>query len=468
MKRLLASVCAFFFLCHTAFMVSADEITREITQTFESDRKDATYDFAEETEIEGYPFKLKDVQYKVIDTIEPTAEKKYSISKKENLSEKKYTFPETKVVKDSNGAEYTAKLVDTSFERVVKTDAVNQLVTGTYSTGYSSEEPTFPESRIVTVTDERTGVTKTTEIFFVKSYIVDDFKWREDDLVVTLTLKNYGVRIYYLGDITITHHQEAPVISDENKIKLTELLGKDSEKYLVSKLEWDGEPFEEDGVKCRKALVHFDCYTAKWEAYYEGYADFESVTYTAVGKYEYTVNPTDKPRYVIEATATYTLNETVSTTTTTTTTAESVTTTTTTTTTAEPVTTTTTAETESTTTVLTTAEKKKSPTVSKKVVTAVSVGGGTVLFSCVIVWGVLLGTGLVFYDDKGKRLGTHRVSSVIDVSSFFKKTDSPVLQVRMSKSAKKKLSRYVSYGFFREGKPCTYTVQTNTMFVYRD
>lgn len=135
--------------------------------------------------------------------------------------------------------------------------------------------------------------------------VLDDFSWRSD-VTILLTFSYYDSFGYVLGDVFIPYQEETPALEGAESV-LLDSLDLNPEQYRLTKFQWTGEPYEENGVMYRNAEASGQRYAASYRAVYSGTVSLPDVPgYDAVATYTGTVqHPTGETEYTVKAVASY-------------------------------------------------------------------------------------------------------------------------------------------------------------------
>lgn len=111
----------------------------------------------------------------------------------------------------------------------------------------AGEEP--PETAMITINEDNSGTTFDREVPLLEmketgSIWVDDFSF-------SVTVTGYGADAFYLGETEIPGEAELSEIGPE----LLTYLELPADCYRVDTVEWEGEPYVEEGTLCRNAVA---------------------------------------------------------------------------------------------------------------------------------------------------------------------------------------------------------------------
>lgn len=124
------------------------------------------------------------------------------------------------------------------------------------------EEP--PETAVVTLTDETAGTEYEREVPRLEVRETGS-RW-SDDFSFPITVSSYDAEQFYLGDKLIPAGGELSEYGGE----LLDYLGLPADCYRVDRIDWDGEPYEQDGLLCRSAVARGQKLVREVEAKYGG------------------------------------------------------------------------------------------------------------------------------------------------------------------------------------------------------
>jgi len=111
----------------------------------------------------------------------------------------------------------------------------------------TGEEP--PQTAVITIRDETSGTDFEREVPILEVKETES-RW-SDDFSFTVSMTGYGADAFYLGETEVPGGTELSELGDE----LLSYLGLPGECYRVDTVEWEGEPYEENGILCRNAVA---------------------------------------------------------------------------------------------------------------------------------------------------------------------------------------------------------------------
>lgn len=286
-------------LCCNCFSALAEEIT--ITKTFESNDPNAKYEFEKEFTEDDITYVWQKSSYDVTKKDEEVTIEKFD--KKvfvPNLIKADKSVLAQTIVEDD--IEFV--LQDCTFE-LQKTDMYEDVIANIKSDWVTSQ-PAFKEEITTEYTPNYIGanglLTVTLPLAKIEKEV--DYAWR-NDLLLTLTVKNYDAEYYIFHGKQFYYNEEQPEIDANTILSYFNL---SEENYKINSIEWDGEAYtNSDGISCRNVKITGDRYVAKYVATYTdrvvvGTADRYNANVNYVGEKE---TPTGVVTYTIEAVATY-------------------------------------------------------------------------------------------------------------------------------------------------------------------
>lgn len=265
-----------------------------IDEAFESENKDATYEFDKTTKKNGEDYTLIDVKYDV-------AVKKIANITKTNkvlTTDAAPYFAETIV---ENGLTYKLKGTTKADANEMGNRAINYTKAYTYN-GITKADG-IPESVTEDVRDEATNEVRT--VVMTRSNIVKSNEQVSDNFAFDVSVKSQAY--YQYKDHVIEYNADDPNLM-QYKDEILADLGLDSNIYTVESIVWTSEPvYDASEFVIRTATVKGYKSIADYEATYVATVDYptSNVVYTA----EYEADSTkNKTVYEIKATATYQLS----------------------------------------------------------------------------------------------------------------------------------------------------------------
>ena len=261
------------------------------SQTFESENKDATYNFDETVKKNGEDFVLIGVKYDV-------AVKKIANVTKTNkvlATDAAPHFDETIV---ENGLAYKLKGTTKADANEMGNRAVNYTKAYTYN-GITKID-SIPESVTEDIRDDATNEVRT--VVMTRSDLVKSNEQISDNFAFNISVKSQAYFQY--KDHMIEYDANDPCLL-QYKDEILADLGLDSNIYTVESIKWTSEPvYDAQGFVNRTATVKGHKSIADYEATYVATVDYPTanVVYTA----EYEADSTKNTAvYEIKATATY-------------------------------------------------------------------------------------------------------------------------------------------------------------------
>lgn len=290
------AVAVLCFCIAIPFVSQASEGLHVESKTFQSSTESGTYDFQRRIEVDGVRYKLKDVEYKVVSQqYKQVAGKVEHIeSSSEVPAGSKVSFDETIVIDDVT---YTLK-------EVMEKPATEHLQSVTTYTDYEYkvDKNSVPDSKEVTVTNDKTSLNETvkcnlSDISFIENRWVDSH--------IDIQFKDYNSTSFLWQGLKIANNlNEMPLLGYEKELLASVELKEENGQVL--KTYWTSDAFEKDGILYRNARADIKKLVPVYRANYEGEVRTEMMTYEAVYVGDGMVD-SDELEYTIEANATYEL-----------------------------------------------------------------------------------------------------------------------------------------------------------------
>lgn len=160
----------------------------------------------------------------------------------------------------------------------------------------------IPDQRVTEIDDLDTRQTVQATLQLKDKTVIREY-WR-DDFVFPITITGYDADVFILNGIEIPRDSDLTAYADA----FLRYLKLDGDSYRVSSIDWDGEPYEKDGVLMRNAVGRGSKFVKDIEATYYGEVKLPAI----VGKswhcvYEENIPIDRQTIYTMTATATYQL-----------------------------------------------------------------------------------------------------------------------------------------------------------------
>lgn len=296
--KMLLLLLFFCFYCNQESAL-AEEIT--ITKTYESNNTEEKYAFEKEYSEDGIKYVWQKTTYNIVKTDEKfiieNFDKKVFIPNL--LTDDKATLPQS-IVED----DIEFKLQDAEF-KLVDIDMFEDVYAHLTSDWVTSK-PEFAET-LTTEYKPNSALADgllTIKLPLQSVDIAEDYAWR-DDLVLSLTVKNYDAEYYIFNGKQFYYNELHPEIDADS---ILAYFGLPKDNYKIKRVEWAGEPYKNAaGVSCRDVKITGDRYVAKYIATYT-----DKVVVGTANRYNANLNyvgekktPTGEVTYTIEATAIY-------------------------------------------------------------------------------------------------------------------------------------------------------------------
>ncbi|WP_101698674.1 prealbumin-like fold domain-containing protein [Clostridium minihomine] len=263
--------------------------------------------FPDTKEDNGQKYELQNVIYNIVtekDILLDTVVKR-SVTY-DNLYKKDVEAPDILNLKENN-INLDLKLSGIDYQNIMITGRKYNLTAST-DYGYRSDIPKAIQQKNVEYQDSVTGQVVKATLSLVSVKATDDWTWK-DDLTIPLVFSIYDAEYYKIGDKVVPYSAKAPAL-EGCETELLNVLKLSPQDYKISKFEWDGDPYDVDGVMHRKAKATGSRHVARYVASYSGTIPLpDAPGYNAIANYEGTVKLPDTSgakEYTIEAIATYT------------------------------------------------------------------------------------------------------------------------------------------------------------------
>lgn len=278
---------------------SVQELVQE--EEYRSTNKDEKKSFPENILDGSKSYKLKNVDYEILEEAPiTTTEKLYSEKHSDPIDSKEaYTPPESI---PSNGI--TMNLIKTEEEEIISQERYVQPVTARNIYEFGIRREKIPDTKTVTVINNHTGNPETL-VLPLKEVIQEEGKWVPVKL--NLVFKGYDSEYYQLDGEFIPYNDEKPAIKGyENAI--LKAAKADPTQYHIVDINWEGPSYDNNGLLERKAMADTERFVYGCTANYEGQIEHEEIKqkiYTSFYEGNKTIQ-TGKTEYLIRATAVYT------------------------------------------------------------------------------------------------------------------------------------------------------------------
>lgn len=313
-KKIISITAAVLFILSISQLTVSAYSKDKLTYSFENNQlqaeiyTDNSYDFEKEITYKNEKYRLIKGTDKNTKIETPSNEKKSVTKEMANQLFNKNDYklsqaPQTIKVKDGD-KEYTATAKDISYGTSV---IGNRTKTAEYTVNYYSNdsEPSVPQTIDFNTFDEATGNNVTVNAP-LQSLKKSNEYWKKIDKEFYFIAKKYDsdkITITANGKkIEIDKNSDSPINSSYFNDLLT-ARGMNPSVYRLNSLVWSGEPYEENGVLCRKAVGDCEHKVSDYTATYGGTVNLPDYNgYKADVIYEYEVTKTDT---IIKNTALY-------------------------------------------------------------------------------------------------------------------------------------------------------------------
>lgn len=286
-------------------LIKTEQFTTTKTEDFQ-------YDFEENIKENGKKYKLKSISYDVLSS-EPIQREEqviHTVDYKNRYSKDVQPAETLEITKD--GKPLTVTFSDLSYTPTTITNR-SETVSAYTDFSYKTVTPQPNQTKTITYYDNASGKNITATLPLKELKLVDDWAWR-DDVTIPIEFSLYDAEYYALGDKLVPYNDEKPALQGyEND--LLAVLNLDTNKYKITNITWDGEPYYVGEVRYRKAIATGERYAANYVAVYESKVELPNVPgYNAVATYTNTVDVNSGEReYTVQATAVYERDYTVAT-----------------------------------------------------------------------------------------------------------------------------------------------------------
>jgi len=229
----------------TAFAVEAPELTFEKNYEFQTSTQtdDGSEYFETTIEQEGKIYTLLKIETEVL---------------KEESVKGEYLFYDSPAFIDADKVEKPKEILEQGGKTYLLKDSVLQSAEIQDRTQYVESEvkldewewlDNVPKTQEIEVTDNSTGQVLITTMPFIKVESQEK-KW-VDTFSFPITISGYDADSFMLGNTKISKSDDLMNYEDE----FLSYLGLSSDKYKISKIEWNGEAFTQNGTLCRTATA---------------------------------------------------------------------------------------------------------------------------------------------------------------------------------------------------------------------
>lgn len=267
----------------------------EETITFNTDDENEKRDeeFQQKIEVDGKTYRLTDITYKVIQT---NKKEEKIIESEPIIYEQAEHKPLEEIIEDG----ITYKLKQSIGKEVVVKEAYAQSVEGYSDYDHAVTIDDVPNTKDVTVKNEKTGEDETVTCK-LKNIETVDAGWK--DTYIDIVFETYNAYVFNWNGVEIPRNTEAPLLGHEKE--LLESVGANTTDYRVIRIYWTSDAYtNEKGVLCRNARANVQKHSINYRANYVGeMLNEEELGMIFVDTYEYQEG--DGNHYVVEATANY-------------------------------------------------------------------------------------------------------------------------------------------------------------------
>lgn len=278
------------------------EITFSTDDTVETLKKQKNDYFPETIKVDGKRYRLKTVDYKVLDKTPISIEKEVQKVVDSDFIPAGTEYQPEDAIED-NGVTYKLDKVET--EEKTADDTYIQTVTGYTDYDHAVSRSDVPATKNVTATNQRTGQQETVTCNLSSIDQIGSSGW--EDTYIDIVFESYDAQIFHWNGITVTKDVSSPLAGYENNLLAS--VGADSSSYQVLRTYWTGDAYRDsNGVLCRNARADVQRKVNYYRANYSGQIQQPETpghvyhsTYTGTEK----ITSEDKYSYTIKAAAEY-------------------------------------------------------------------------------------------------------------------------------------------------------------------
>lgn len=257
-----------------------------------SDREEKRDDaFAQKVSVNGKTYRLKDVDYRVLD------ESKEMKTVTQNINSETYFNDDTYVPEQSyeaDGVTYTLS----GISKVVVDGAYTQDVSGYDAYDHAVTSADVPQTKDITVKNEKTGEEQTVICQFTG---ISDRADTWESTHIDITFQDYSANLFAWNNMLVSKNDAEPGLDEK---QLLASVGAEPSRYQVQSIHWSGQPYEQGGILYRNARAEVLRLVDWKQADYRGQIVMPGTVYTAT----YTAQvPADDVSavYKIQATGNY-------------------------------------------------------------------------------------------------------------------------------------------------------------------
>lgn len=273
-------------------------------ETFQTTTTDFHYDFPKTIKENGKKYKYKTTDYTVISS-QPIMRQEIVEHNVDynNLYEKNINPPQTvEIMKDGKPLTVSLNKFEYSPTTIINR---SEIVSAYTDFSYKTVKPEPEKTKTIVYRDEASGKEITTTLQLKELKEADGWAWR-NDVEIPLKFIVYDAEYYALGDALIPYNNDVPAIQGYEK-DILHNLNLDTEKYRITNVCWDGEPYSVGEVKYRNAIATGERYAANYVAIYESRVSLPNVQgFNAKATYTNSVDvESGEMQYQVKATAIY-------------------------------------------------------------------------------------------------------------------------------------------------------------------
>lgn len=207
------------------------EITFSTDDTVETLKKQKNDYFPETIKVDGKQYRLKTVDYKVLDKTPISIEKEVQKVVDSDFIPAGTEYQPEDAIED-NGVTYKLDKVET--EEKTADDTYIQTVTGYTDYDHAVSRSDVPATKNVTATNQRTGQQETVTCNLSSIDQIGSSGW--EDTYIDIVFESYDAQIFHWNGVTVTKDVSSPLAGYENNLLAS--VGADSSNYQVLRTEF--------------------------------------------------------------------------------------------------------------------------------------------------------------------------------------------------------------------------------------
>lgn len=268
--------------------------------TYESTDSKERYEFDEKIKKEGKKYRLASIDYEILEQENKLVKDTVTHTEKSEFVVKGTAHQFSQTV-EIEGVKYQLEKVNE-----IESAPFVQDVTAYTDYEYVITSQNVPQTKTITVKNEKTGINETVECRLSNVNQIGK-KWI--DSYIDIQFKNYDSTSFNWQGMKIANNFSSEPLAGY-ELQLLESVGLTNQTGQVKKTYWSSEPYLVDEVICRDARADISKEVPVYRANYEGQIQTPLVTLEAVYSGEEMIE-SDEVIYTISATATYEIDNTI-------------------------------------------------------------------------------------------------------------------------------------------------------------